>query len=172
MRRAWAKLTRRQIVTLAALFAGDVTVLVAAWMIVREAAPAGAATSLPPAACQTTGARLLAQRNLAGTARLDADGGLRFELSGYDVSGRPLPRASELAWDALAVAPTMPDAGCGPYPMVRVDVPDPSGRPGARLLVEVNWIDVRAWGRGELDDGELATRLKATLYTNPEPIRP
>jgi|GEM_PF-2447623 len=167
MRRALASLTRKQTITLAALFAADVALLLAGFMIVRGTAPAGAATSTPPANCQAIGAELLAAHNLAGAARLDSDGGLRFELS-----GRLLPRASEVAWDALPLALALPEAGCGPYPAARVDVPDPSGQPGGRLLVEVNWIDLRAWGKGELDDGELATRIKATSYIHPEPIRP
>lgn len=172
MRRAFANLTRRQIITLAALFTADMALLLAGFIIVRGTAPVGAATSTPPANCQAIGAELLAARNLAGTARLDADGGLRFELSGRDAAGRLLPRASEAAWDALPLALALPDAGCGPYPVARVDVPDPGGKAGARLLVEVKWVDLRAWGKGELDDGELATRLYTTSYVHPEPIRP
>jgi hypothetical protein len=172
MRRVFASLTRKQIITLAALLAADVAVLLAGFMIVRETAPVGAATSTPPANCQSIGAELLAEHNLAGAARLDADGGLRFELSGRDASGRLWPHASEVAWDALPLALALPDAGCGPYPVARVDVPDPGGQPGSRLLVEVNWIDLRAWGKGELDDGELAARVKAASYVHPEPIRP
>ena len=172
MKRALASLTRRQIITLAVLFAGDVTLLLAGFMIVRGTAPAGAATSVPVVNCQAIGAQLLASRNLAGTARLDADGGLRFELSGRDIAGRLLPRAAEVAWDAFPLALALPGAGCGPYPMARVDVPDPNGQPGARLLVEVNWFDLRAWGKGELEDGELSARLKTISYVHPEPIRP
>ncbi len=172
MRRPFASLTRRQIITLAVLFASDVALLLTGFVVVRGTAPAGAATFTPPANCQAIGAQLLASHNLAGTARLDADGGLRFELSGRDISGRLLSRASEVAWDALPLALALPDAGCGPYQMLRVDVPDPSGQPGGRLLVEVSWIDLRAWGKGELDDGELSARLRATSYVHPEPIRP
>ena len=172
MRRVFASLTRKQIITLVALFAGDVALLLIGFMIVRGTAPVGAATSTPPANCQAIGAELLAVHNLAGAARLDADGGLRFELSGRDAAGLLLPRASEVAWDALPLALALPDAGCGPYPTVRVDVPDPSGQPGGRLLVEVNWIDLRAWGKGELDDGELAARVKTVSYVHPERVQP
>ena len=168
-----AGLTRRQILLLAVLFVGDVTLLVVGFLIVREPAPVSTApTSASQASCQSIGAQLLAGRNLAGTARLDTDGALRFELSGSDLSGHPLPRASDAAWDALAAAPALPDAGCGPYPLVRVDVPDPGGQLGGRLLVEVDWIDLRAWSKRELDDGELAARVKATSYIAPEPTRP
>jgi hypothetical protein len=54
---------------------------------------------------------------------------------------------------------------------VRVDVPNPNSQSGGRLLVEVSWIDLRAWGERELDDGELAARVKAFSYTQPEIIR-
>jgi hypothetical protein len=172
MRRAWGGLTRRQILTLAVLFAGDVALLLAGWTIVRGAAPAGAATPVSPAICQAVGAQLLASHNLAGTARLDADGWLRLELSGRDTFGQILPRATEIAWDVFPLALALPESGCGPYPALRVDVPDSSGQPGGRLLVEVYWIDLRAWAKGELDDGELSLRLRIEPYIHPEPVRP
>ena len=175
MRQA-AGLSRRQKIFLAALFAGDMALLLAGFLIVRGAPAVGAAALAPfglsQKSCQAIGAQLLAQHNLAGATRLDPDGALRFELSGQDATGRLLPRASEAAWDALAAALAVPDAGCGPYPTMRVDVPDPNGPPGGRLLVQVNWIDLRAWGKGELDDGELASRVTATTYVHPEPVQP
>ncbi len=172
-RQALAILNRRQFILLAALFVADVALLAAGLMVVREPMSASAIPSSPgQASCQAIGAQLLASRNLAGTARLDTDGALRLELSGSDVSGHPLPQASEAAWDALAAAPALPAAGCGPYPSVRVDVPDPNGQPGGRLLIQVSWIDLRAWEKHELDDGELAKRVKAISYIQPEIIRP
>ncbi len=172
MKRVFAGLNRRQVVTLAVLLLADVALLLGGFWVVRGATPAGAATAVPSVSCQAFGAQLLAWRNLAGTVRLDSDGVLRFELTGLDTSGKPLPRASETAWDAMASALALPEGGCGPYRLLRVDVPDPDEQPGRRMLVEVSWIDLRAWGRGELDDGELAARLKATTYVRPEIIRP
>jgi len=172
MRQSLARLTRRQLIVLAILLVGDVALLFIGFLIVHQAAPASAVTSLPPTTCQEIGAQLLLQHNLAGASRLDADGALRFELSGQDAAGLILPRASDAAWEALAAAATLPDMGCGPYQLVRVDVPEPERQPGSRLLVEVNWLDLRAWSRGELDDGELAARARVTLYVPPEPIRP
>ena len=173
MRKVFAGLTRRQALLLAVLFVADVALLAVGFTIVRGPAPVSAIPSGPSqASCQSIGAQLLAGRGLAGTARLDADGALRFELSGTDVSGGPLPRASEVAWDALAVAPALPETGCGPFPSVRVDVPDPAGQAGSRLLVELSWIDLRAWARRELDDSELAARVKTFPYAQPETIRP
>src|SRR5512137_138470 len=121
MRRISASLSRRQSMVLAALFVADVVLLAVGFMIMREPVPVSAVPASPSQAnCQAIGAQLLAGHDLAGIARLDADGALRLELSGTDVSGHPLPRASEAAWDALAVVPALPDAGCGPYPAVRI----------------------------------------------------
>ena len=173
MRKVLTRLSRRQIVLLATLFVADLTLLAVGFWVVREPMPVSVVpSSESQTSCQSIVAQLLAGRDLAGTARLDADGALRFELSGWHVSERSRPRASEVAWDALAVAPALPDVGCGPYPWVRVDVPDPGGQPGGRLLVEVNWIDLRAWGKRELDDGELAARVKTFSYAQPQAIQP
>ncbi len=165
-------LTRRQTLMLVVLFAADASLLLIGFQVIRGVTPAGAATAASPISCQAVGAELLAWHNLAGSARLDPDGVLRLELSGLDTSGRPLPRAGDAAWNALAAALSLPDGGCGPYRLLRVDAPDPGGQPGRRLLVEVNWIDLRAWGKGELDDGELSARLKATSYTRSQVVRP
>jgi hypothetical protein len=162
-------LSRRQLITLAVLFVADVALLAAGFMIVRQPAPSLEATPVvSQASCQALGAERLTEHALAGVTRLDGDGSLRFDLSGQDTSGGELPRPAEAAWDALAAAVTLSQMGCGPYPFVRVDVPDSNGQPGARLMVEVNWVDVRAWGQRELDDGELAARSKATIYFSPQ----
>ncbi len=166
MRKTFARLSRRQIVALAVLLVSDVALLAAGLLIVTgQPAPVNAAMpTMSLASCQAMGAERLAARQLAGVARLDAEGALRFELSGRDLAGHELQRTTEAAWDALAAAFALSEAGCGPYPAVRVDVPDSSGPPGTHLLVEVNWIDLRAWGEHELDDGELSARSTATTY--------
>ncbi len=167
MRRVFASLTRGQVALLAVLFAGDIAILLVGFILVRGAAPAGASGTLSSTTCQATAAQLLATHGLAGTSRLDSPSVLRLELTGQDISGQVLPQPSDAAWDAMAAALALPDSGCGPYHLLRVDIPDPNEQPGNRLLVEVNWLDLRAWGRGELDDGELAARLKATSYVRP-----
>jgi hypothetical protein len=167
MIKALARLSRRQLVTLAVLFCGDVAALAAGFMLVtRQPAPAREAVAeVDQASCQALSAEQLAVHHLAGTTRLEADGSLRFELTGQDTAGRELPRPSDAAWDVLsAAAVALPPAGCGPYPFVRVEVPDSSGPPGTLLLVEVNGIDLRAWGERELDDGELSARARASIY--------
>jgi len=173
MRRTFLALSRRQVLVLAVLFVGDVAVLAAGFLIVRQPAPIEPPVPVISAAsCQALAAEKLAALNLAGVARLDPDGAVRLELSGRDLSGDTLPRAVEATWEALAAAAALAEAECGPYYSVRVDVPDWGGPPGAHLLVEVNWIDLRAWGERELDDGELAVRSNMTTYTRPEFAQP
>ena len=167
MIKALACLSRRQLVTLAMLFFGDVAILAAGFILVTsQHAPSQETVSeIDQASCQALSAEQLAAHNLAGTTRLEADGSLRFELTGQDTAGQELPRPSEAAWDVLmAAAVALPQAGCGPYPFVRVQVPDSSGPPGTVLLVEVNGIDLRAWGEHELDDGELSARSRALTF--------
>src|SRR5512136_2561568 len=152
MIRALARLSRRQLVALAVLFCGDVAVLAAGFLLVtRQPAPAQEPVSeVNQASCQALSAEQLAAHHLAGTTRLEADGSLRFELTGQDTAGRALPRPSDAAWDVLsAAAVALPRAGCGPYRFVRVQVPD-SSEASVALLVEVNGIDLRAWGEHEL----------------------
>ena len=174
MHKAFAGLTRRQLIILAFLFVGDVAVLLMGFLIATGQPPPvdAAVPAMSQASCQAMGAERLAAHNLAGVAQLDADGALHFELSGRDISGNTLQRVTEAAWDALGAAASLSEEGCGPYPAVRVDVPDSVGQPGAHLQVEVNWIDLRAWGEHELDDGELAARSSMTTYVQPELTQP
>jgi hypothetical protein len=189
MIRTVARLSRLQRLILAALLLGDIAVLGAGFFVVtNQPAPvetvasadvpdtvtpdAGAPKAVDLASCQALGAEQLAARNLAGTTRLDADGSLRFELTGQDTAGRALDRPSEAAWDVLAAAVALPQAGCGPYPFVRVQVLESGGAPDTLLLVEVNGIDLRAWGERELDDGELATRAQVSILNRSPSAQP
>lgn len=168
MRQAFTSLSRRQIMVLSLLLVGDVAVLAAGFLIVRQPGPAQApVVAISKASCQALAAEQLSARNLAGVTRVDAQDSLQIELSGRTLSGDALPRAIEATWDALAAAAAIVKIGCGPFRSARVDVPDASGPPGARLAVEVNWIDLRAWGQRELDDGELAVRSNMTTYVLP-----
>jgi len=106
-------------------------------------------------ACQTIAARALADRRVAGTIVVHADGSIDFTISGDD------PTA---AWDAFAASAELVERGCGPYDPVRVDVPDPSLIPGLRLVVEARWTDVQAWWQGRIDDGALSDRAARTTY--------
>ena len=163
-------LTRRQKIILAALAIANIAVIVAAAAVLPSAmrSAANAPGPDPRETCSSIAAILLARRGIAGTASIGPDNILRLHLTGPGASERRLAQASDIAWDALVALVALPQAGCGPYPRIEVDVPAPDGEtPAARLLVSVDWIDLRAWSYGELDDGALAARLQTTLYTEP-----
>jgi len=166
-------LNHRQKIALGAMALVNLMTLALAVAVLRSGAAAIAAAPViaPAEACPDIAARLLGQRAIAASSSLGAGDVLRVHLTGLDTTGRPLPQGSDLAWDALAVIVTLPRLGCGPYARVEIDVPAP-GAPGksdphARLLVSADWIDLRAWGYGELDDNALAQRLETTLYIQP-----
>lgn len=175
MKQPLSQLTRRQKIALISLAAANVVALALAWIVLSRGA---AATDAPVPApdCGAIAAHLLAAQNLAGSANVGTDNVLHLYLTGLDVTGQALPRATDLAWDALAAMLGLPRVGCGPYTLVQVDIPapeavpfDPGGggvRPN-RMLVSVDWIELWAWGYGELDDGALAGRLQTTLYAQP-----
>lgn len=179
MKRTLRALTRRQKIILAGMAIANVAALTLVFLILRSSLAAPAALAVPTPDCASLAAHLLARHNLAGTASIDPGQPhvLRLYLTGLDTAGQPLPQATDMAWDALAAVLGLPRLGCGSYSLVQVDVPlgyhdaAPSDSGPAststRLLVSADWIDLRAWGYGELDDGALAQRLQTTLYTQP-----
>lgn len=167
-------LNRRQKIALVGMALVNLITLALAAAVLRAGAPGVASAPVigPGEACGDLAARLLSRRAIAGSASVGNDNVLRVHLTGLDTSGKPLPQASDMAWDALAAVVILPHLGCGPYQRIEIDVPAPEGasesNPHARLLVSANWLDLRAWGYGELDDSALAQRLETTLYTQPE----
>ncbi len=71
---------------------------------------------------------------------------------------------SSQAWDVFSATTRLAAMGCGPYNLVRVDVPDPEGRPDARLILELTGPELQMWVNGQLDDGQLAERMRRQLY--------
>lgn len=174
MKRFLSKLTRSQRIALVGMIIANVVVLALAFVVLRGNTAATSFTPIPESDCSDIAARLMARQNLAGSASLGPDNILRLHLTGEDTTGQPLPRATEAAWDALEAILSLPSLGCGPYPSAQVDVPFDTSPDAAqtitsttRLLVTADWVDLRAWGYGELDDGALAQRLQTTLYTQP-----
>ncbi|MBN1890580.1 MAG: hypothetical protein JW850_21480 [Thermoflexales bacterium] len=165
----WRGLTRRQKSVLSVLGVANLAVLALVFIVLRAST-----TDLSPppqpdlrSTCGSLAARLLAQRHIAGSASIDSDNVLHLRLTGLDIGGQPFSQPSDVAWDALAAAVSLPQQGCGPYPRVQVDVPVENDPATIRLLVSVNWLDLHAWGYGELDDEQLAERAESSLYAQP-----
>jgi len=71
---------------------------------------------------------------------------------------------SSQAWDAFSATTRLAANGCGPYNLIRVDVPDPDGRPDVRLYYELTGPELQLWADGKLDDGQLAERMRRQMY--------
>lgn len=176
MRNIAKRLTRGQKIALVGLLVANVAVLVVAFSVLQGNSSVTVETPAPASDCGDWAAYFLTKKNIAGSASIGPDNNLRLHLTGLDANGQPLPQASDIAWDALASTLALPGLGCGPYPLVQVDVPAPSiggaeANAETRLLVTAKWIDLRAWGYGELDDGALAQQLDTMLYTQPKTTR-
>jgi hypothetical protein len=162
----WSTLSPRQRRTLVGLGLANVLLLaVIGALALAPGADAGSPSTPTHApdtaqatACRAIAAQALVERDVAATVALGDDGGINFALGSDD------PAA---AWDAFAVAAELPASACGPYDPIRVDVPDPAGIPGQRLIVEARWIDVLAWWQGRIDDTALNERTGRSTYVLP-----
>ena len=72
--------------------------------------------------------------------------------------------SSDQAWDVFSATTRLSSMGCGPYNLIRVDVPDPEGRPDVRMFYELTGQELQLWAAGQLDDGQLAERMRRQLY--------
>jgi hypothetical protein len=68
------------------------------------------------------------------------------------------------AWDVFSATTRLAQTGCGPYNLIRVDVPDPEARPNVRLVLELTGPELQFWANGTLDDGQLAERMRRQVY--------
>jgi len=72
--------------------------------------------------------------------------------------------SSAQAWDVFSATTRLATMGCGPYNLIRVDVPDPEGRPDVRLILELTGPELQMWIAGQLNDGQLAERMRRQMY--------
>ncbi|NTU62058.1 MAG: hypothetical protein HGB05_01340 [Chloroflexi bacterium] len=72
--------------------------------------------------------------------------------------------SSAQAWDVFSATTRLATMGCGPYNLIRVDVPDPEGRPYVRLILELTGPELQMWIAGQLNDGQLAERMRRQMY--------
>jgi hypothetical protein len=71
---------------------------------------------------------------------------------------------SDQAWDVFSATTRLGKMGCGPYNLIRVDVPDPEGRPDVRLFYELTGPELQMWAAGQLNDAQLAERMRRQMY--------
>lgn len=72
--------------------------------------------------------------------------------------------SSDQAWDVFSATTRLTAMGCGPYNLVRVDVPDPDGRPDVRLYYELTGPELQLWVEGKINDAQLAERMRRQMY--------
>ena len=72
--------------------------------------------------------------------------------------------SSAQAWDVFSATTRLVPMGCGPYNLVRVDVPDPEGRSDVRLFYELTGPELQMWAAGQLNDAQLAERMRRQMY--------
>jgi hypothetical protein len=72
--------------------------------------------------------------------------------------------SSDQAWDVFSATTRLVPMGCGPYNLIRVDVPDPEGRTDVRLSYELTGPELQLWVEGKINDAQLAERMRRQMY--------
>ena len=106
------------------------------------------------AACEANAALGLRQQSVAASVSI-TDSVLFVNVIGPDAAA---------AWDVFSVTAKLHRLNCGPYNLVRVDVPDPTGQPASRLVLELTGLEVQYWADGQLTDGQLSERMRRLQY--------
>ena len=105
------------------------------------------------APCEANAALAFRQRGVAASVAITREALL------VTVNG-----SSDQAWDVFSATTRLGTMGCGPYNLIRVDVPDPEGRPDVRLYYELTGPELQLWADGKLDDAQLAVRMRRQMY--------
>jgi hypothetical protein len=158
-----SSLTRQQRLVLGAVLVFNVIVLgVLIWLVFSTSVePLPRVRSIGPSntiECETNAALTLRQQGISGSITISGSESIQVFVNGTDAGA---------AWNVFSTTLTLLRFDCGPYAVVRVDVPDPNQQPNTRLILETNWPDVKAWATGSLDDGQLADRMRRRLYQTP-----
>ena len=159
-------LTRRQRLTLLAIAVFNFAMLGALAVLVLTDTPAPIDQPSGPdnsVLCEANAALTLRQQRVPGTVSIVSN-----RLLEVDVAG---PNAGA-AWDVFSATVRLARAGCGPYDLIRVDVPDPDSRPNVRMLIEISWPEVEAWPKCKFDDGQLSERMHRPLLLRAPPPTP
>jgi hypothetical protein len=103
--------------------------------------------------CEANAALVFRQQGVAASVSITREAML------VTISG-----SSDEAWDVFSATTRLATMGCGPYNLVRVDVPDPDGRPDVRLFYELTGPELQLWAEGKLNDAQLAERMRRQMY--------
>jgi hypothetical protein len=105
------------------------------------------------APCEANAALAFRQQGVAASVSITREA-LLVTISG----------SSDQAWDVFSATMRLTTMGCGPYNLVRVDVPDPEGRSDMRLSYELTGPELQLWAEGKLSDAQLAERMRRQMY--------
>jgi hypothetical protein len=147
-------LTRQQRL---ALIAGTAIIagvfLTAILLLVTDEPPQPLAWPDTGAPCEANAALAFRQQGVAASVSITREALL------VTVSG-----SSDQAWDVFSATTRLAALGCGPYNLIRVDVPDPEGRADVRLSYELTGPELQRWAEGQLNDAQLAERMRRQMY--------
>lgn len=148
------QLTREQRLALIAVVVINAFIFIAAIALLVTDAPAQR-LEWPDlgAPCEANAALAFRQRGVASSVAITREAML------VTVNG-----PSDQAWDVFSATTRLTNMGCGPYNLIRVDVPDPEGRPAVRMLYELTGQELQLWAAGQLNDEQLAERMRRQLY--------
>jgi hypothetical protein len=150
-------LSRRQRLALLLVGLLNVLVLGGLLLLVLTDAPLPLTATTDPdnsAQCEANAALRLRQRGVAASVAITQQI-LLVTVIGPDAAA---------AWDVFSATVQLTSIKCGPYNLIRVDVPDPDQRPAYRLVLELTGPELQAWADGRLTDGQLAERTRRQLY--------
>lgn len=159
-----SKLSRKQIVVVAAIAVLNLLVLGGLILVLTAEDPPPAPTSGPDnnADCEANAALTLRQQGVAASVSITGSA-LIVNVIGPDAAA---------AWDVFSMTARLNRLNCGPYNLVRVDVPDPAGQAGTRLVLELTGLEVQYWAGGQLTDGQLSERMRRLQYQTRPPETP
>jgi len=151
-------LSRKQIITVAVIAVLNLIVLggLVVLLTTEDPVPLLALTPAPDnnVQCEATAALTLRQQGVAASVSI-TNSALIANVTGP---------AAAAAWDVFSMTAKLSRLNCGPYNLVRVDVPDPTGQADTRLVLELTGLEVDYWATGQLTDGQLSERMRRLQY--------
>jgi hypothetical protein len=155
-------LTRHQRIALISVIVMNAVIFIAAFVLLSgDSPPEPVIWPDVGAPCEAYAAASFRQQNVAASVTITREALL------VTVDG-----PSTQAWDVFSVTARLATLGCGPYNLVRVDVPDPDGRPNIRLMYELTGPELQLWLDGKSNDVELAQRMRRQVYQTAPLVTP